>query len=82
MKKLPVYTFRLDDAKSMKDSMLQGRFEMVFMVSKYMTRKLHSHDAGFGMKWVNFNERMTNGESHLGFAFVKILRAWEFGCGY
>jgi len=55
---------------------------MVFMVSKCMTLKLHSHGAGFGMKWVNFNERMANGESHLGFAFVKILGAWEFGCGY
>jgi hypothetical protein len=66
----------------MKDGMLQGRFEMVFMVSKCMTRKLHSHGADFGMKWVNFNERMANGESHLGFAFVKILSAWEFGCGY
>jgi hypothetical protein len=47
-----------------------------------MTRKLHSHGAGFGIEWVNLKERMTDGESHLGFTFAKILRAWEFGCGY
>jgi hypothetical protein len=47
-----------------------------------MTLKLHSRAIGFGIKWVNLKQRMTSGESHLGFTFAKILRAWEFECGY
>ena len=47
-----------------------------------MTRKLHLQGGGFGIKWVNLKERMTNGESHLGFSFAKIPRAREIECGY
>jgi hypothetical protein len=47
-----------------------------------MTLKLHSRGVGFGIKWVNLKQRMTSDESHLGFTFAKILRAWEFECGY
>jgi hypothetical protein len=47
-----------------------------------MTLKLHSHGTGFGMEWVNLNERMSISKWHLGFAFREESKGREFGCGY
>ena len=58
-----------------------GMAERVLRIT-YVTLKLHSHGPDFGMKWVNLNERMTIGKSHLGFTVREDPKGQEFGCGY